>query len=240
LVEPIRKQQILRSGSCRSRGDNLLIGTAAAECALFANPGFHPRLTSPAEICAFALIPFHSRELFAIALLRKVKAQLSDKLLVLRRVFMSVSSNSGAAEANAGSEETMKSQLKFALCVALGTGMLGAGAVAQQQRINANEQTQLRYATLDPSQTGQLQQVDWDHHRRCDGDGDRDDRGCYKQYGDRYPVYYGNGYYGNGYYAAPAPHYAPPVGWYDRDGRWHAYQKDRDRDRHRHDDDDRR
>ena len=38
------------------------------------------------------------------------------------------------------------------------------------------------------------------------------------QYSNRYPVYYGNGYY-----VAPAPRYAPPAGWYDRDGRWHAY-----------------
>jgi len=152
---------------------------------------------------------------------------------------MSVSSNSGAAEANRGSEDGMKSQLKFALFVALGTGMLGAGAVAQERQINTG-QAQVRYATFDPNQAGQLQQADWDHHRRCDGDGDRDDRGCYYQYGDRYPVYYGNGYYGNGYYVAPAPRYVPPAGWYDRHGRWHAYQRDRDRDRRRHDDDDRR
>lgn len=134
----------------------------------------------------------------------------------------------------------MKGRLKFALLVAaLGTGVLGAGAVAQERQINV-EQTQMRYATLDPNQPGQLQQVDWGHHRRCDGDGDRDDRRCYYQYGDQYPVYYGNGYYGNGYYVAPVPQYAPPAGWYDRDGRWHAYHRDRDRDRRRHDDDDRR
>ena len=88
----------------------------------------------------------------------------------------------------------MKSQLQFALFVALGTGMLGAGAVAQERQTNTE---QMRYGTFDPNQAGQLQQVDWDHHRRCDGDGDRDDRGCYYQYGDRYPAYYGNGYYGN-------------------------------------------
>ncbi len=138
----------------------------------------------------------------------------------------------------------MKGQLKFALCVALGTGVLGAGAVAQERAITA-EQPQLRYADLAASQAGQLQQVDWHHHRRCDGDGDRDDRGCYYdqyQYSNQYPSYYGNGYYGNGYYAAPAPapYYAPPAGWYDRDGRWHRYDRDRDRDRRRYDDDDRR
>ena len=79
-----------------------------------------------------------------------------------------------------------------------------------------------------------LQQVDW---RRCDGDHDRDDRGCY--YRDRDGrAYYGNGYYANSYYAAPYD--SRPAGWYDRNGRWHAYDKDRDRDRRRHDDDDRR
>ena len=135
----------------------------------------------------------------------------------------------------------MKGKLKFALLVALGTGLLGTGAVAQERQVNAAEQRQVRPATFNPNQAGQLQQVDWDHHRRCDGDGDRDDRGCYYyQYGNQYPVYYGNGYYGNGYYVTPAPNYPPPAGWYDRDGRWHAYDRDRDRDRRRHDDDDRR
>ncbi len=108
-------------------------------------------------------------------------------------------------------------------------------------QINSGE-GQIRYATLHPSQAGELQQVGWDTHRRCDGD-DRDDRGCYWDrdgYRYRYPAYYGNGYYGNGYYAAPAPYYPPNQGWYDRDGRWHAYDRERDRDRRRHDGDDRR
>lgn len=131
----------------------------------------------------------------------------------------------------------MKAQLKFALFVALGTGMLGAGAVAQQ-RDDGIGQGQARLATF--NQAAQLQQVDWNHHRRCDGDGDRDDRGCYYVYQNQYPAYYGNGYDANGYYVAPAPYYPPNAGWYDHDGRWHAYNRDRDRDRRRHDDDDRR
>jgi hypothetical protein len=132
----------------------------------------------------------------------------------------------------------MKSQLKFALLLALGMGVLGAGAAAQERQSNIARDGQRQYATLDSTQTASLQQVDWDH-RRCDGDHDRDDRGCYQVY--RAPAY-GYGYYGNGYSAAPvpAPYYRPSAGWYDRDGRWHAYDRDRDRDRRRHDDDDRR
>ncbi|HEY1731730.1 MAG TPA: hypothetical protein VGG15_08265 [Terriglobales bacterium] len=134
----------------------------------------------------------------------------------------------------------MKSQLKFALFVALGTGVLGAGAAAQAQSGNVGSQPQVRYATFDADQAGRLVQVD--HRRRCDGDGDRDDRGCYYQYQYQNPAYYGNGYYSNRYYVtpAPAPSYRPSAGWYDRDGRWHAYDRDRGRDRRRHDDDDRR
>jgi hypothetical protein len=142
----------------------------------------------------------------------------------------------------------MKSQLKFALLLALGTGVLGAGAAAQERQVNAGDNGRVQYATFNPNQAGSLQQVGWDDHRRCDGNHDRDDRGCY-QYRNQYPVYYGNGsygngyygngYYGYGYYAAPAPYYPPDQGWYGRDGRWHAYDRDRDRGR-RHGDDDRR
>jgi hypothetical protein len=130
----------------------------------------------------------------------------------------------------------MKSQLKFALFVALGTGVFGAGAAAQEVSRDFGGQAQPRYETFDSNQDGHLVQVD---HRRCDGDGDRDDRRCY-QY--QYPSYYGNGYYSNGYYVtpAPAPYYQSNAGWYDRDGRWHAYDRDRGKDRRRHDDDDRR
>ena len=133
----------------------------------------------------------------------------------------------------------MKSQLKFAFLLALGTGVLGAGAAAQEQPLNGGDNSPMQYATSHPSQAGTFQQVGWDDHRRCDGDHDRDDRGCSYQYrnGYRYPAYYGSGYYGNGYYAAPAPYYPPNRGWYDRDGRWHAYDRDRDTGRRRYDDD---
>ncbi len=136
----------------------------------------------------------------------------------------------------------MKSQLKFALLVALGTGVLSAGAAAQQPQINAAGNGRMEYEMFIPGQAAQLQQVGWDDHHRCDGDHDRDDRGCYYRDGDgyryRYPAYYGNGYWSNGYYVEPAPGYRANTGWYDRDERWHAYDRDRDRDRRRHDDDD--
>jgi hypothetical protein len=134
-----------------------------------------------------------------------------------------------------GMEGTMKSQLKFALLVALGTGVLSAGAAAQERQVNVADNARLQYATFDPNQAAGLQLADWDDHRRCDGDHDRDDRGCY--YRAPYPGY---AYYSNGYYAAPAPYYPRAAGWYDRDGRWHAYDRDRDRDRRRQNDDDRR
>ena len=74
--------------------------------------------------------------------------------------------------------------------------------------------------------TAKLTQVDWDDHRRCDGDRDRDDRNCYwrDRDGDRY-YYRGNGYAGNGYYSGPAynNYYSYAAnGWYDNHGRWHA------------------
>jgi len=133
----------------------------------------------------------------------------------------------------------MKGQLKFVLLVGLGAGILSVGASAQERQVNAVDQRQVRAATFDPSQTPTLQQADWDH-RRCDGDHDRDDRGCYYYavpYGYTGSARYGNGYYANGYYVAPTPYYAPRAGWYDRDGRWHAYDRDRDRYRRRYDDD---
>lgn len=131
----------------------------------------------------------------------------------------------------------MKSQLKLALLLALGTGILGASAAAQDRQINSADTGRVQYATFDGNQADLLHQADWDDHRRCAGDRDRDDRGCYYAYRTPYPGY---AYYGNRYYVAPAPYYPPPTGWYDRDGHWHAYDRDRDRDRRRHDDDDRR
>ena len=131
----------------------------------------------------------------------------------------------------------MKGQVKFALFVALSAGVLGtgAGAAAQERQFNGPDNARVEYAISNPNQAAQLTLADWDDHRRCDGDHDRDDRGCYV-YRAPYPGY---AYYGHGYYVAPAPYY-PPAGWYDRDGRWHAYDRDRDRNRYRHDGDDRR
>ena len=132
----------------------------------------------------------------------------------------------------------MKSQLKFALLLALGTGVLSAGAAAQERQVNLGDNGRVQHATFNPNQAGGLQQVGWNDHRPCDV---KRDRGCYYQYrnGYRYPVYYGNGYVGYGY-ATPAPYYPPNRGWYDRNGRWHAYDRDRDQDRRRYDGDDRR
>ncbi len=129
----------------------------------------------------------------------------------------------------------MKKRLNFVLLLALGAGVVTTGAAAQSRQPASEASARLEYATFDPAQAALLRQVDWDDQRRCDGDHDRDDRGCYQrgrnQY--RYPAYYGNGYYA-------APYCPPNTGWYDRQGHWHAYDRDRDRDRRRHDDDDRR
>jgi hypothetical protein len=168
-----------------------------------------------------------------------VKPQPINELLVAGRVFNFESSYSGRwRDEEIGG--TMKSQLKFAWLLALGMGVLSAGAAAQERQVHLGDNVRVQYATLNPAQAVGLQTVGWNDHRRCDGDHDRDDRGCYYQYrnGYRYPAYYGNGYYG--YYATPAPYYSPGRGWYDRNGRWHAYDRDRDQDRRRHDDDDRR
>lgn len=135
----------------------------------------------------------------------------------------------------------MKRQLSYVLFLALGAGTLATSAVAQNNS-NDRENARVEFATFDPSQaTGLLKQTDWDDHHRCDGDRDRDDRNCYRDRDDRDRdryrdnQYRGNGYYGNGYYGAPAYR---QNGWYDRNGYWHAYDRDRDGDRRRHDDDD--
>jgi hypothetical protein len=140
----------------------------------------------------------------------------------------------------------MKKQLNYVLLLALSAGTLATTSAAQMPTpVNDRQNARLAQATFDPSQTSLLRLADWDGHRRCDGDRDRDDRNCRYRDGDRYRgqyyygnPYYGNGYYGNGYYAAP---YRGRVdGWYDRNGYWHAYKRDRDRDRRRYGDDDRR
>jgi hypothetical protein len=155
---------------------------------------------------------------------------------------MSESSRSGAERERKGGY--MKKQTNFVALLALSVGLLGAAGAAQERQSGDVQNSPAQYATFDSSQSGLLRQADWDDHRRCDGDHDRDDRGCYNRDRDDYRYRnYGYTYYGNGYYATPyyaAPYYAPPTGWYDRDGRWHAYDRDRDRDRHHHGDDDRR
>ena len=131
----------------------------------------------------------------------------------------------------------MKSKRNFVLLLALGVGLLGTAASAQNVQLSQSAGARVVYATFDPSQSGLLRQADWDDHRRCDGDHDRDDRGC--SYRDRDGRHRYRSYYYNGY-AAPYYNYAPNAGWYDRKGHWHAYDRDRDRDRRRHQDDDRR
>ena len=128
----------------------------------------------------------------------------------------------------------MNRKVSLVLCIAVATAMLSATAVAQSSRAGDRMSSpRLRYAVYEPSQSAaKLQLVDWDDHRRCDGDHDRDDRHCYgrDRDGDRY-YYRGNGYVSNGY-VAYGPMYYPGVwydkhgrwhrdGWYDRDGRWH-------------------
>ncbi len=135
----------------------------------------------------------------------------------------------------------MKKQLNYVLLLALSAGTLATTSAAQTSTaLNDRQNTRIVQATFDPSQTGLLQLADWNDHRRCDGDRDRDDRNCRYRDGDRYRSQYygGNPYYGNGYYATP--YRGRTDGWYDRNGYWHAYDRDRDRDRRRHQDDDRR
>jgi hypothetical protein len=135
----------------------------------------------------------------------------------------------------------MKKQLNYVLLLVLSAGTLATTSAAQTRtEANDRQNTRITQATFNPSQTGLLQLADWNDHRRCDGDGDRDDRNCRYRDGDRYRCQYygGNPYYGNGYYATP--YRGRTDGWYDRNGYWHAYDRDRDRDRRRHDNDDRR
>jgi hypothetical protein len=142
-------------------------------------------------------------------------------------------------------EVTMKRKLKFVLLMALGTAMLSIPAAAQNTApINDRGTARVDYATYYPNQsTGLLREVDWNNHRRCDGDHDRDDRHCYwrGRDDDRYRNQYyarGNGYYGNapgygqgGWYDQYGRWHTDPGGWYDRKGKWHSYQ------RHGHGDD---
>lgn len=134
----------------------------------------------------------------------------------------------------------MKKQLNYVLLLALSAGTLATTSAAQMPTaVNDQQNARIAQATFDPSQAGLLRLADWDDHRRCDGDRDRGDRNCRYRDGYRYrgQYYGGNPYYGNGYYATP---YRGRVdGWYDRNGYWHAYDRDHDRGRRRHHDDDR-
>jgi hypothetical protein len=134
----------------------------------------------------------------------------------------------------------MKKQLNYVLLLALSAGTLATTSAAQTRTaVNDWQSPRITQAVFDPSQSGQLRLADWDDHRR-DGDRDRDDRNYRDREGDRYRTqyYYATPYYGNGYYATP---YRGQVsGWYDRNGYWHAYDRDRDNDRRRQGDNDRR
>jgi hypothetical protein len=152
-----------------------------------------------------------------ILLLRKVKTRSFNELLVASGVFNFESSYSGrCSEEKIGG--SMKSQPKFALLLALGMGVLGAGAAAQERQISGGDNGRLQYTTFNSGHAGTLQPVGWDNHRGCDRY-----RGCYYQYrsGYRYPAYYRSGHYGYRYYPAPARYYPRHRGWYDRYGRWH-------------------
>ena len=140
----------------------------------------------------------------------------------------------------------MKSITKFALWAVLAVPTLTLSAASQNPIPNeSSAQPQLYYAVYVPAENAaELTQIDWDDHRGCDGDHDRDDHGCYwrDRDGDRYH-YRGNGYVGNGYYYGPGySTYYGPSGWYDKHGRWHTaygwydkhgkWHRDRDHDEH--------
>ena len=116
----------------------------------------------------------------------------------------------------------MKRIVNFVLLTALGLVTLTVTATAQTSApIDNRVSPRIDYATYYPGQTAaSLRLVDWDDHRRCDGDHDRDDSNCYwrDRDGDRY-YYRGKGYVSHGYVAYGPMYY--PGGWYDKHGRWH-------------------
>ena len=119
----------------------------------------------------------------------------------------------------------MKSFTKFVLLAVSALTTLTLTAAAQNQiPRETTTQPQTFNAVYIPAQNAaSLTQVDWDDHRRCDGDHDRDDRHCH--WGDRDGGYYyrGNGYVGSGYaYGSSYGAYYGPHGWYDKHGRWHT------------------
>ncbi len=139
----------------------------------------------------------------------------------------------------------MRKALNVVMLLALSVGMLGATAAAQESR---QVNLRIQYASFDGVQGGQFLLVDSDDHRRCDGDHDRDDRGCwerdrngnwyYRGNGYRSNGYYSNGYYGNGYnqnsgwYDRKGNFYPNGAnGYYDKHGKWHYYAWRRGHDR---------
>jgi hypothetical protein len=137
----------------------------------------------------------------------------------------------------------MKRITKLALLAIVAVTTLTLTAAAQNQiPRESSAQPQMLHAVYVPAENAaRLTQVDWDDHRRCDGDRDRDDRNCYSR--DRDNRYYGgNAYVGNGYYRPGYNNYYGSNGWYDNKGHWHATNgyydkhgkwhngKDRDRD----------
>jgi hypothetical protein len=140
-------------------------------------------------------------------------------------------------------EGTMQKQLIFVLILTLAVGTLAATSAAQNLQAPERQNARVEYVISNPGQSDLLMQTAWDDHRRCDGDHDRDDRGCWNgdRDGDRY--YRGNGYYGNQYYGNNP--YRQNNGWYDRKGnfypsgangyfdkhsKWHYFRGGRDHD----------
>ena len=119
-------------------------------------------------------------------------------------------------------EDAMKEQLNLILLLALAIGTLGTTAAAQAPKAIGDRYTaRVEFLNFDPGQASDLlRQTDWEHYRRCDGDHDRDDRGCYYSSGahDRHRYYRGP----TGYYDRRG--YWHPYGWYDRYGYWHPYR----------------
>src|SRR5580704_9380918 len=138
----------------------------------------------------------------------------------------------------------MTMRMNFVLLLALSAGMLTTSAAAQQnERFDSRDNARVEYAISNPGQSGRIQLVDSDDHRRCDGDHDRDDRGCWDRNRDGNWYYRGNGYRANGYYSNG--YYSQNNGWYDhkgnfypngangyydKHGKWHYSHGQRDRD----------
>ena len=96
----------------------------------------------------------------------------------------------------------MTTNVKMALLLALSVGVFGKLAVAQSAAGN-DRAPQVQYAVYHPDQSNAALQTVAQHDRdRCDGDHDRNDRGCrwqWKKRHDRNPsaTAGNNGYYGN-------------------------------------------